>query len=287
MASSSVSIVSVTYNNEKQIKDYLIALKKALPEVSEVIIVDNHSSDHTAELVEKEKWLKLIKNKSNLGFGSGCNIGAKHSHCEYILFLNPDTVLEYDSLEKLINFAQSHPEAGIIAPRLISKNGIVQESVTRLPSLLGAVKEYIFGQKNAYSQYVPATDTPVEVEAVYGAAMLIKKELFNELGGFDEKYFLYYEDLDLCRKIRSKGLKILYCPDISIVHLVGESTTSSENLPAGLQTLAHFIPLKRSGSYYYLVQGGYLYHGIFIGFLIKLIIYLAHFGSGRTSAADN
>lgn len=274
MAHNLLSVVSVTYNNGKNIRDYLATLKKALPKRSEVIVIDNHSSDNTAELVGKEKWLKLIKNESNLGFGSGCNIGAKHSRCEYILFLNPDTVLKHDSLEKLMDFAQNHPDAGIIAPRLISKNGKIQESVTRLPSLLGVAKEYIFGQKNAYSQYAPTTNIPIEVEAAYGAAMLIRKELFNKLGGFDEKYFLYYEDLDLCRKVKKMGLKIFYCPNISIVHLVGESTTLPDDLPIGLRALTHFIPLKSSGSYYYSVQGGYLYHGIVTGFLIKIIIYL-------------
>ncbi len=274
MANNSLSVVTVAYNNEKNIEDYLDALRVALPRNSEAIIIDNASSDMTVELVEKEKWLKLIKNKTNVGFGSGCNIGAKISNSEYIFFLNPDTILSPGSIDKLMNFALDHPEAGIIAPKLIGKNGKIQESVTSLPSLLGAIKEYMFGQKNAYSQYAPSGNTPVEVEAVYGAAILIKKDLFFKLGGFDEKYFLYYEDLDLCRKLRNAGLKIFYLPEVSIVHLIGQSATGSSNLIFGIKTLANFIPLKQSGSYYYLVQGGYLYHGVIIGLLIKIIIYL-------------
>lgn len=270
-----LSIVTVTYNSSQFIKKYLDSALRHLPENSEVVIVDNSSSDQTVKIIKQVRLVKLIANQHNLGFSKGNNIGARAAHGEYLLFLNPDIQVVDDSTNKLLEFAQAYPEAGVVAPRLIEPGGSTQASVKKLPTLLGVIKEYWLGQRYAYEQYVPTTDQPIEVEAVYGAAMMIKKELFEKIGSFDERYFLYFEDLDLCRKIGKLGLKIIYYPRATFKHLVGASTSVGEQLPVGLRTLAWFFPNKKSGSRYYQIISENIYHGVLKALLIRLLTWFA------------
>lgn len=270
-----LSIITVTYNSQQCIQSYLDSVLKHLPPSSEVIIVDNLSQDATAQIVKQERSVKLVENKKNLGFSKGNNIGAKVALGEYLFFLNPDIHVVDDSTNKLLEFAQSHPEAGLVAPRLIEPGGSTQASVKKLPTLLGVIREYWLGQRYAYEQYAPTTGQPIEVEAVYGAAMMIKKELLEKIGGFDERYFLFFEDLDLCRKIGKLGLKIIYYPRATFKHLVGASMSVGEQLPVGLRTLAWFFPNKRSGSRYYQIISENIYHGVLKALLIRLLTWLS------------
>lgn len=284
-SSVKLSVVTVTFNSEHVIGDYLSSLKRNLPQGSEVIIVDNSSMDKTVSIIEDAAWPKLIKNNSNLGFGAGCNIGASLASGELLLFLNPDTVTKPGAIEKLVDCILTDESIGIVGPRLVDQNGKVQESVTNLPTLKGAFYEFVLGYKNAYLQYAPLGQNNQGVEAIYAAAILLRRVVFEKLHGFSKKYFLYYEDLDLCDRVRKLGLKVVYCPKSEFVHLIGQSGHKIKPLPRFLAIMSHFIPIKQSGTYYFLVKSGYIYHGIVTGFLIRLIIYLSHFGFGKTSVA--
>lgn len=252
MDNINVSVITVTYNNERNISDYINSLKENLNAQSEVIIVDNASNDNTLKLLEKENKVILIKNNENLGFSKACNLGAKKAKGNYLLFLNPDTKVTKGAIDKLVQFYQQSPDAGITAPKLIQFDESIQPSVRRFPSLIGAVKEYYLGSKNSFEAYVPQGSIPVSVDTVVGAAMLIKKEIFEKVGGFNEKYFMYYEDIDLCKRIKSLGLKIYYLPDAIIYHKVGDS-----------------ISEKKSK---WLKESAKIYHGIFQEMLLYLIL---------------
>jgi GT2 family glycosyltransferase len=217
-----VSVISVTYNNEETIELLLGSLKKNLDEKSEVIIVDNASDDKTLEKIKKYKEVKVIKNKDNLGYGRANNIAASQALGEYLFFINPDAALMKTFQKKIIKIFESDPRIGIIAPKIISGKG-EQKSVRKLPTIMGAVKEYYFGQKNQYEDFVPLGKESIEVESIVGAAFIIPKKLFLEVGGFDEKYFMYFEDLDICRKIRLIGKRIIYFPDALVSHKIGYS----------------------------------------------------------------
>jgi N-acetylglucosaminyl-diphospho-decaprenol L-rhamnosyltransferase len=224
-----LSVITVTYNNEETIDDYLNSVIRKLPEKSELIVVDSGSTDKTVERLRdkkqdaKDKDIRIIESEENIGYGAGNNLGAKKAQGEYLFFLNPDTKVLDDSLKKLIEFADLVVGWGIIAPRLSEDSQKVQPSVRNLPTLSGVFKEYFLGQKNKYEPYYPKGGDPVFVESVLGAAMLIKKGLFEKIGGFDEKYFMYFEDLDLCRKVQRAGLTIIYYPKAEILHKVGGS----------------------------------------------------------------
>lgn len=219
-----ISVVIVTFNNEKTIKECLGSLLKYSPGL-EIIVIDNASIDKTCECIKQFfPQVLLIESSSNLGFGKANNLGAKRTKGEFLVFLNPDTILtEFGNLEKLKNVLIENPEYGLIGPKLSFPDNTYQKTVRRLPTVWGAFKEYILNIKGAYDFYDPQCTNLCEVESIVGACMIIRKDLFEEIEGFDEKYFLYFEDLELCRSVKNKGFKIGYLPEVEIKHLVGAS----------------------------------------------------------------
>ncbi len=274
-----LTIITVTYNNESSIKKYLESLTRNLPENSEVILIDNASIDKTVSIINEfyDKRIKLFIQSENLGFAKASNLAAKSAQGEYLLFLNSDMEVLDGAIKKLLEVKLNDPIIGLVVPKLILPNGQVQKSVKLLPTLKGALAEYIGNMKNSYQEYAPPDDKLCQVECAYGAAMLIEKSFFNKLGGFDERYFLYYEDIDLCRRIKKLQKKIIYTPNAVLKHLVGGSTTApnknSNNTITNVISL--FIPLRKGTRDYYQVQGRNIYHGIFISFLIAFIIFIS------------
>lgn len=272
-----LSIITVTYNNENTIDDYLESVLKTKEKAYELIIIDNASPDGTVSKIPKHPQIKLLVNKENLGFSKACNIGAKNARGEYLFFLNPDTKIFKNSIQNLLQYIKENPSVGLVAPKLINRSGHAQPSVKKLPTVLGVFKEYYLNISNSFDEYVPDGSEPVEVECVYGAAFIIRKDIFDKLGGFDEKFFLYYEDLDLCRRLKNLNLKIIYYPKAKIEHEVGTSSKklSVQTLPFGLRTLAHFFPNKNTGSNYYQIKGANSYHGFVKASVIRTMIFLS------------
>lgn len=217
-----LSVIIVTYNCEEFIRKCINSTKKYLPKDSEIIVIDNSSTDKTGEILEEFKdSIKLISSESNLGFGKACNKAAKEALGEYLFLLNPDTEIIRPIFEELIEFYKSKTDLGILAPKLIMPNGNIQPSVMNLPTVTKAFKEFILNQKNSYLPFYPKEENPTKVECAFGAAWLISRKLYENLGGFDERYFLYYEDIDMCRKMNENKKTIYYYPKASILHLVG------------------------------------------------------------------
>lgn len=254
--SPTISVIVVSYSSENFIEKCISSVLENLPKSGEVIVLDNNSTDKTVDILEKfENKIKLIKSKENLGFSKGNNRASKEATGDYLFFLNPDTEIE-TSLDPLVAFYENTTDAGIVAPKLIMPSGEIQESVKKLPTIIGAFKEYILRAKKAYSQYVPDTDEPVSVEMVYGAAWLIKKELFRELGGFNEKFFMYYEDADFCKRLGRLGKKVYYYPGVSIKHLVGATRTDKDKYKLNLESSKK-------------------YHGLIGIFFLRLIFFIS------------
>jgi N-acetylglucosaminyl-diphospho-decaprenol L-rhamnosyltransferase len=253
-----VSIIIVSYNSEEFIFNCISSVLKFIPN-EEVIVLDNCSVDKTVNKLEHfAAKIKLIKSSENLGFSKGSNKAVDQSSGEYLFFLNPDTRIEGNVLKPLLAFYKANPKCGIVAPKLIMPNNEIQPSVSSLPTISNAFGEFILGKANSYSQFIPQGLEPTEVEAVYGAAILIRKELFLKVGGFDEKFFLYYEDLDLCRKIKKIGKKIYYYPKVAVWHLVG-----------GTKSVINKYDLN--------VESSLKYHGRFSFWVLNLIFRLRRF----------
>lgn len=224
-----LSIIVVNYNTKKVLQNCVNSIRKYPPKCKfEAIIVDNGSTDGSVEYLKslKNKHFKAIFNTQNLGFSKANNIGIKKSKGKFKLLLNSDTLVTKHALDKLVNFAQENKNIGVIGAKLLNKDKTIQPSVFRLPTVARNIKQYWLGQGKVLDKYAPKTEKPTEVEAVVGAAMLITPKALKKAGLLNEKYFMFYEDLDYCRKVRKKGLKAIYHPNAKIIHLHGESGKS-------------------------------------------------------------
>jgi GT2 family glycosyltransferase len=230
MKKITLSIIIVSFNTEKLTVRCIQSIVKHKPSFAyEIVVVDNGSSDGSVEGIKKLKLanLTLITSQTNLGFSKANNKGIKAAQGEYILLLNSDTEIIDTSLEELVAFAREHQDAGVVAPQLLNKDKTVQASIFRLPTIWRAVSQYIFKNKGILSKY-SLSFTQV-VESVVGAAFLITPKALKKVGMLDEKYFMYFEDLDYCKKVNEAGLFVYYFPDTHVIHIHGASGTPGIN----------------------------------------------------------
>lgn len=236
-----ISVIIVNYNVKELLEQCILSIFSASKNLNvEIIVVDNNSFDESVDYL-KSKFgsnpsVKIIASPFNLGFAKANNFGAKQAKGEYLLILNPDTILQEDTLDKTLDFYKKTEHIGALTCKLILPSGKLDLACRRsFPTPSVAVyrimglsrlfpKSKIFGKYNL--TYLDENMT-YEVDAIVGAFMLIKKDLFDRVNGFDEEYFMYGEDIDLCYRIKKNGHKIFYYPETSIIHYKGESTKKS------------------------------------------------------------
>ncbi|SHM26972.1 glycosyltransferase family 2 protein [Rhodanobacter sp. OK091] len=195
----------------------------------ELILVDNASNDGMPPAIERayehDPRLKVIYNHRNLGFGPAVNLAAKQAHGHALLILNPDCMLRDDDLGRLLAVLAGHPKAGLVGAVVCHADGRADPASWRRDPLLRRSLNSLLGrsgEKVNVEQEIPAE--VVEAEAVSGAVMLLPRAMFQRLGGFDEDYFLHCEDLDLCRRVRELGYKVLLAGDVRVLHGKGSSS---------------------------------------------------------------
>jgi len=230
-----LSVIIVNYNVKYFLEQALLSVRKAsrgLP--VEVYVVDNNSVDDSVQMVE-EKFpeVHLIQNKHNPGFSIANNQAIRLSKGEYVLLLNPDTVVEEDTFEKCISFMDAHPEAGGLGVRMIDGSGaFLPESKRGFPSPWVAFCKTVglsrlFPKSRLFNHYhlgyLDEMETN-EVEVLAGAFMLLRRTTLDKVGLLDEAFFMYGEDIDLSYRIIQGGYKNYYLPETSIIHYKGEST---------------------------------------------------------------
>lgn len=235
-----LSIVILCWNDQKVVAECLRTIYATTHSIDfEIIISDNGSTDKSAEFVrETYPQVRVIENGRNLRFAKGNNVGIRASCGEYVLILNPDTIMREGTLETMIRFADEHPEAGAFACRVLNPDGSYQVSARPFASLRGEwiAGLYLRGLGRLGRWFVSDTypgwqgETERNVDWVMGCFILVRANLLKQIGGFDERFFYYYEDMDLCRRIWESGNRIIYTPSASIIHLKGQST--SLRLPA-------------------------------------------------------
>src|SRR6056297_1062957 len=230
-----LSIIIVNYNVKHFLEQCLISVFKALENIpSEVFVVDNNSVDGSCALV-KERFpnVKLIENKKNHGFSYANNQAIKKANGEYILLLNPDTVVEEDTFSKSIHFMDTHPDAGGLSVKMIDGKGrFLPESKRALPTpavafykIFGLSK--LFPKSKIFARYHLGhlrNDEMNEIEILPGAFMFLRKKALEKAGLLDETFFMYGEDIDLSYRITKAGFKNFYFPETTIIHYKGEST---------------------------------------------------------------
>jgi GT2 family glycosyltransferase len=205
----------------------------------EVIVVDNDSADAPCQkLTSRFPWIRLLLSKDNIGFGRANNLGASISTGKYLLFLNPDTLILNNALERMIAALDATVLGGAIGCRLFNSDGTLQTScVQTFPTILNQLLALDWMQNRfpalpLWGKQALYSTTPHvihEVEVVSGAAILVKRDVFESVGGFHPRYFMFTEEVDLCYSIYRAGWKVLYCGDAHITHFGGQSTKARED----------------------------------------------------------
>lgn len=197
---------------------------------AEIIVIDNNSPDDSCEMVKQLfPSVKLIENKENSGFSKGNNIGVAQAIGEYLCILNPDTVVAEDAFLKLINFTNSKDNLGIVGCQLIDgKGNFLPESKRNVPTPKVSLKKVFGNAKDYYANYLERESTG-KVEILVGAFMWLKKDTYETVGGFDEDYFMYGEDIDLSYKVIKAGFDNYYFGNTTVIHFKGESTLKDAN----------------------------------------------------------
>lgn len=229
-----LSVITVTWNSGELIGKQIESVKNGCKNISfEEIIVDNASTDKTVELIEQNfPEVKLLKNNKNTGFAFPNNQAARLARGEFLLFLNPDMLVEEGSLDKMVDWMRSHPAVGLASCKLVDQYGKLNKSalprrfptiwdqlaiIFKLPHLFPRIiDKYLFKDFNP--------DLEQEVDSVRGSFIIMRREVYEKLGwAFDPRYFIWFEDVDLCREVKKMGLKVVYTPIISCVDYIGQS----------------------------------------------------------------
>ena len=228
-----LSVIIVNWNVKELLRECLNSIQGQFGDLNgEVIVVDSASSDGSQAMVKEEfPWVRLIASDENLGYPRGNNLGITASSGRHVLILNPDTVLLNNTLPVMVDYLNNHIDVGVVGPQLLNPDGSVQSSRRRFPTLLTGLFESTWLEPlvpdSLLSRYYVLDlpdDEENDVDWVTGACMMVPRRILDHVGLFDEAYFMYSEELDLCRRVCVAGWRIVYLPEAQVVHHVGKSS---------------------------------------------------------------
>ena len=273
-----LSIIIVCYRGWERLNKCLEALDSFSGNnfKTEVIVVDNRSDDDTIFKIEKRfSKFRFIFNQINGGFASGCNLGAGNAKGDHFLFLNPDTIASESEIEKLLNTAKANPDYAIVSCRQVNKSGKESAVCGQFPSLfnLTGFQRAIFGHR------IPQTGNRMPdicfPDWISGSVFLMRKEIFQKLKGFDEDFWMYFEDVDLCRRTRNIGSNIAFCQKITIEHNHGGSSRINLRITSLTKTEVHischvYISKHKTGIERFLIQTFLVLNNLISGGIMAL-----------------
>ena len=228
-----LSVVIICWNDLRVLRECLHSIYQGTHSTDfEVLVSDNGSTDGSVEFIrQKYPEVRVLENRANLGFAKGNNVGIRASNADYVLILNPDTIIHDGALDRLVQFAEKHPEAGGFGCRVLNPDGTYQTSARLFPtvrrywvSALGLKKLanvsslFLFEE---YPRWFGETERPIDWQS--GCCVMFRGDLLRSLGGFDEQFFYHFEEVDLCRRVWAAGHPILFTPEAVITHLGGQS----------------------------------------------------------------
>lgn len=231
-----VTIAVVNWNTRELLAECLKSLTEAHPLVDyEIRVIDNHSSDGSQQMVKRDfPDVELIENAGNLGFAAAANQALRQSHARYVFILNSDTKIDHDAIDVLVDFADHHEDTAIVGPALFNPDGSIQITGRSFPSFRDAMIHAFLGviwHNNPWSVRYKMLDWDRKserlVDWVSGAAMFVRTAAAKKVNFFDERFFMYVEDLDFCYRLRQKGWLVRFCPDAKVVHHMGKSSEQS------------------------------------------------------------
>jgi GT2 family glycosyltransferase len=230
-----VSIVIICWNDWKTIENCLRSVYESTHSTNfEIIVSDNASTDGSPALIRRNfPGVRIVENGSNVGFAKGNNAGIRAASAEYVLILNPDTIIHSGALDELVAFAERHPEAGGFGCRILNPDGTYQPSARLFPTLprywmaalgLRYLDPYLpFFTFEEYWNWHGDSERVIDWQS--GCCVMFRRRILRELGGFDEQFFYHFEEVDLCRRVWNAGFPIVFTPDATITHLGGQSVS--------------------------------------------------------------
>jgi N-acetylglucosaminyl-diphospho-decaprenol L-rhamnosyltransferase len=228
-----LSIVIICWNDRKVIDDCLHSIFEETHDIDfEVIVSDNDSSDGSVELMRnKYPYVRVVQNHENLGFAKGNNAGISETSGQYVLILNPDTLIQDRALEKLVTFADRHPNAGGFGCRVLNRDGSYQGPARPFPTIFrdSLAALYLRPLAHLSDRFISDTytgwkgDSERLVDWQSGCCVMFRANLLKQLGGFDSQFFYHFEEVDLCRRVWNANYPIIYTPEPVITHLGGQS----------------------------------------------------------------
>ncbi len=260
-----LAVIILNYRTAQLTNDCLASMEAEIEPGISVVVVDNASGDGSADAIERSiedrgwsRWARVLRSPTNGGFAAGNNFGVRSVEAAAYLLLNSDTLVRPGAFRELLRAAALHPEAGIIGSGLLDSRGQPDSSFFRL---IGPISELIRAAHTGpvsrllqpFDPYIPPTEQPLEVAWLGFASVLIRREVFDAIGPLDEGFFMYFEDVDYCRRAREAGWHILYWPSSKVVHLLGGSS----------QVTAAEAQRRRGPRYYYEARARYFgkYYG--------------------------
>ena len=230
-----ITVSIVNWNTRDELRECLDDIFSQVGVSIEVIVVDNASSDGSTEMVRTEfaDRVTLITNTANLGFGAGHNAAMGYASGRYVLFLNPDCrIPDANTLAAMTDYLDQNPDIGMMGPKLTNPDGSLQFSARRFPTMLAAVfRHTIFGKLFPKNRFVRdymmtdwAHDQVTDVDWLSGSVLMVRREVLEQIGVFDERFFMYCEDVDLCKRAHQAGWRVVYNPMAHVVHRIGASS---------------------------------------------------------------
>jgi N-acetylglucosaminyl-diphospho-decaprenol L-rhamnosyltransferase len=262
MTPPEVSIIIVTYHNEETIESCIASIKEQTSLRYEIIVVDNSLDRLTLDRLVSLRALypeldvEIIRPSHNLGFAKACNLGARSARGKYLMFLNPDTAFRNDVARQLTAFMLKQRNAAVVGPLILDADGKVTPTCRNLPTVFRIFLDATGLDKRigAYKLVRFSHATTREVQQIIGACFFISRIIFEALQGFDERFFIYFEEVDLCKRVLDEGYQVWFCPEARLIHTRGASTENLRDLARMIvvfrksRTLyfeKHFAPRQR------------------------------------------
>ena len=290
--SALISVIVVNYNAGSLLRGCVDSILSCPVDV-EIVVVDNASQDGSLDALVGLPHLQVIKNPTNVGFASACNTGLRASGAPYVLFLNPDCSFKPGALAELVKALDSDPKVGMVGGLLTNVDGSEQigarraiptpwRSFVRAFGLVNLARWWpkLFFDFNLHQQPLP--DHPVPVEAISGACMMVKRDVMNQVGEWDDGYFLHCEDLDWCMRFRERGWKILFVPSAVITHVLG---FCGRNRPVFVEWHKHRGMMRFYRKFFKEHYPGALMWLVGVGVWLRFSIVAASFATRQFSSA--
>ncbi|HMQ68753.1 MAG TPA: glycosyltransferase family 2 protein [Ignavibacteria bacterium] len=275
-----LSIIIVNYNTHEHLDKCIESIQSNLHEIDyEIIVADNNSPDRGIENLRiKFKDVKFYFLDENKGFGSGCNYAVKKSHGKYLLLVNPDIEFINNSVIKLLKFMENDKTIGACSGLLLDQNDMPAYNFNSFPDYSWELKNaYGVGVSNAIIKLLENPDItgavkrPFEVDWFHGALLLIRRDVYDEVEGFDENIFLYYEDVDIQKKIKESGYKIFCLPEVSVRHFTQSSVRSIEGRKIYYYYM-HLNKLYYMKKHFGIIKRSFIRINYIIGYIIRIIL---------------